>query len=202
MSIEVLPATGRWDDFAEMLVPKKPGAGGCICMSYRDARLDTMARVAHMRDECSREPGPGVLLYEDDEVAGWASVAPRSTYRRLMNSRTIPHVDERDPWSIVCFVVRAGHRRRGLMHELLDGAVAHARAHGAEVVEGYPADTRGERIDVISGYVGTVELFEQHGFERVVLTTAHAGHRERWLMRRELGDSARHPDASGASKHS
>ena len=79
MSIEVLPATGRWDDFAEMLVPKKPGAGGCICMSYRDARLDTTARVAHMRDECSREPGPGVLLYEDDEVAGWASVRGRPT---------------------------------------------------------------------------------------------------------------------------
>lgn len=186
MSIEVLPATGRWDDFAELVVPKKPGAGGCICMSYRDARLATPARIEYMRDECSREPGPGVLLYEDEEVAGWVSVAPRSTYRRLMNSRTIPRVDERDPWSIVCFVVRAGHRRRGLMHHLLDGAVQHAGAHGADVVEGYPADTRGERTDMVSGYVGTVELFEKHGFERVLLTTAHAGHRERWLMRREL----------------
>src|SRR5690606_18651833 len=161
MSIEVLPATGRWDDFAELLVPKKPGAGGCICMSYRDARLATPARIEYMRDECSREPGPGVLLYEDEEVAGWVSVAPRSTYRRLMNSRTIPRVDERDPWSTVCFVVRAGHRRRGLMHHLLDGAVQHAGAHGADVVEGYPADTRGERTDMVSGYVGTVELFEK-----------------------------------------
>ena len=86
----------------------------------------------------------------------------------------------------MCFVVRTGYRKRGFMHELLDGAVEHARAHGAEVAEGYPADTGGERIDSISGYVGTVELFEQHGFERILLTTAHAGHRERWLMRREL----------------
>lgn len=186
MGIEVLPATGRWDDFAAFMVPRRPGAGGCVCMSYRDARLNTADRIAHMRDECSRTPGPGALAYDDGVVAGWVSVAPRSTYRRLMNSRTIPHVDERDPWSIVCFVVRAGHRRKGLMHDLLDGAVAHARSHGAEVVEGYPADTGGERLDPISGYVGTVDLFERHGFERIVLTTAHAGHRQRWLMRREL----------------
>lgn len=73
-----------------------------------------------------------------------------------------------------------------LAHELVAGAVSHARAHGAEVIEGYPADTRGERIDTISGYVGSVELFEKHGFEKVLLTRAHAGHRERWLMRREL----------------
>ncbi|BAU32385.1 GNAT family N-acetyltransferase [Microcella alkaliphila] len=68
----------------------------------------------------------------------------------------------------------------------VDGEVAHAAAHGATVVEGYPAETQGERIDSISGYVGTTALFEAHGFERVIETSAHAGHRTRWLMRREL----------------
>lgn len=186
MTIEVLPATGRWDDFASFMVPRKPGGGGCVCMAYRNQSLDMPARIAHMRDECSREPGPGVLAYRDGVVAGWASVAPRSTYRRLMNSRTIPHLDDRDPWSVVCFVVRAGHRRQGVMHDLLDGAVAHAERHGAEVVEGYPADVGDARVDAISGYVGTVALFERHGFVRAAPTTAHSGHRERWIMRREL----------------
>lgn len=188
MAIDVLPATGRFDDFATFMVPRKPGAGGCVCMSYRDARLNTAGRVDHMRAECSSEPGPGVLAYLDGEVAGWCSVAPKSSYRRLMHSRTIPHLDEeRDPWSIVCFVVRGGFRKRGLMHDLLDGAVEHARASGAALVEGYPVDTGGERVDVISGYVGTVELFEKHGFSRALATDAHSGGRVRWLMRREFG---------------
>ena len=186
MTIEVLPAVGRWDDFASFMVPRAPGAGGCVCMSYRDARLDMPARIAHMQGECAREPGPGVLAYVDGEAAGWCSVAPKSSYRRLLNSHTIPHLDEdRDPWSIVCFVVRAGYRRRGLMHELLEGAVAHARASGAALVEGYPVETGGRRVDVISGYVGTTELFEAHGFHRVQETAAHSGGAVRWLMRLE-----------------
>ena len=103
-----------------------------------------------------------------------------------MHSRTIPLLDDRDPWSVVCFVVRPRYRRRGLMHVLLAGAVEHAAAHGASVVEGYPVETGGTRVDVISGYVGTVALFEAAGFHRAAPTTAHSGHRERWLMRREL----------------
>jgi len=185
-TIEVRSAVGRFDDFAEVVGVKKPGGGGCWCMSYRDARLNNAERPEYMARECETSPGPGVLVYVDGEVAGWCSVAPRSTYRRLMNSRTIPFVDERDAWSIVCFVVRAGYRKQGLMHHLLEGAVAHAQQHGAEVVEGYPAETGGDRIDVISGYVGTTDLFEEHGFERASATTAHAGHRIRFILRKEL----------------
>lgn len=186
MATEVLPATGRFDDFAEVVGTKKPDAGACWCMSYRDARLSNTERPKYMAGECETSPGPGVLVYVDGEVAGWCSVAPRTTYRRLMNSRTIPILDGPEAWSIVCFVVRAGYRKQGLMHVLLDGAVEHAKKHGATVVEGYPAETGGDRIDTISGYVGTTDLFEAHGFERSAETTAHAGHRIRWIMRREF----------------
>ena len=126
MTVEVLPAVGRYDDFFEVVGVKKPGGGGCWCMAYRDSRVPNEERAQYMRDECAQEPGPGVLAYVDGEVAGWCSVAPRSSYRRLMHSRTIPFVDDRDAWSIVCFVVRPRFRRQGLMHELLEGAVAHA----------------------------------------------------------------------------
>lgn len=186
MDIDVRPALGRFEDFATVVGTQRADAGACWCMSYRDSRVPNTERPAYMRAECATDPGPGVLLYVDDVVAGWCSVAPRSTYRRLMNSRTIPFVDERDAWSAVCFVVRAGYRKRGLMHHLLDGAVAHAAASGAEVVEGYPVDVGPERVDTISGYVGTVRMFERAGFTRVADTTAHSGHRRRVLMRREL----------------
>ena len=185
-TVEIRPAAGRYADAATMVGTDRPGAGACWCQSYRDSRVPNAERPGALAEQCSAEPGPGVLAYVDGVLAGWCSVAPRSTYRRLMRSRTIPLLDDADPWSVVCFVVRPGFRRRGLMHHLLEGAVAHAAAHGATVLEGYPVETGGTRVDTISGYVGTVELFEAHGFHRASPTTAHSGHRERWLMRRDL----------------
>ena len=155
-------------------------------MSYRNSSLDMPARIAHMRSLCETEPGPGVLAYVDGQVAGWCSVAPKSTYRALVNSRTIPHVDDDDVWSVVCFVVRPGFRRRGLMHQLLDGAVAHAQAMGAPALEGYPVEPGAGRVDQTSGYVGTVALFEAHGFRRIKQTAGKRGGKPRWLVRRDL----------------
>jgi len=186
MGIEVVPATGRWDDFASFMVPRMPGGSGCVCVVYRNSSLDMPGRIAHMRALCAGEPGPGVLAYVDDEVAGWCSVAPKSTYRALVNSRTIPHIRDEDVWSVICFVVRPRFRRSGLMHQLLDGAVGHAHAMGAPALEGYPVDPGGGHIDRTSGYVGTVQLFEAHGFSRVCQTTGRRSGKDRWLVRRNL----------------
>jgi GNAT superfamily N-acetyltransferase len=181
VAIEVRSAVGRWDDFAALL-----GQSGCVCMAYRNSSLDALGRAGHMRDLCEREPGPGVLAFVDGEVAAWCSIAPKCTYRALVNSRTIPHVDDAEAWSAVCFRVRVGFRRRGLLHDLLDGAIEHARARGAVVMEGYPVDPEGGRVDPSFAYTGTVGLFEAHGFERVVLTAGRSGGKRRWLVRRSL----------------
>jgi GNAT superfamily N-acetyltransferase len=186
LTIEVGPALGRFADFATVVGTRKAGAEGCWCMAYRDSRVPNRDRPAYMEAECATDPGPGVLVYVDDVVAGWCSIAPRARYRRLLNSRTIPVLDDRDAWVAVCFVVRAGYRGHGLMHRLLHGAVDHARVHGAEVVEGYPVETGGSRVDVISGYVGTVALFESAGFQRAAPTTGRSGGRPRWVMRTVL----------------
>ncbi len=155
-------------------------------MVYRNSSLDMPGRIAYMRTLCETEPGPGVLAYVDGEVAGWCSVAPKPSYRALVNSRTIPHVKDEGAWAVICFVVRPGFRRLGLMHHLLDGAVEHAHAMGAAALEGYPVDPGGKRIDQTSGYVGTVALFEAHGFVRVQQTAGRRGGSPRWLVRRDL----------------
>jgi hypothetical protein len=59
-------------------------------MAYRDSRLRSQDRPGNMRAECAVEPGPGVLVYVDDVAAGWCSIAPRASYRRVLNSRTRP----------------------------------------------------------------------------------------------------------------
>ena len=57
---------------------------------------------------------------------------------------------------------------------------------GPRWVEGYPVESGGARTDAISGYVGSVELFEAAGFERASATTGRSGGRTRWVMRLDL----------------
>lgn len=185
-TIDVQPAVGRFDDFAAVVGVRRPDARGCWCMAYRDSRVPALERPDYMRAACATDPGPGVLVYVDDVVAGWCSIAPRRSYRRLLNSRTIPVLDNRGVWSAVCFVIRTGYRKHALMHQLLAGAVQHADAHGAEIVEGYPVDAGNGRVDVISGYVGTVGLFEHAGFQCAASTTGRSGGRTRLVMRKAL----------------
>jgi GNAT superfamily N-acetyltransferase len=124
-----------------------------------------------------------MLAYVDDRPAGWLGFGPRPALHRLAHSRTIPTIDDKAVWSIVCFLIRPGYRRRGVARALLAGVVDLARTSGAPGVEAYPVDPEGGRIDTSFGYVGFTSMFEAAGFERIVLTDAHSDRRPRWLMR-------------------
>jgi GNAT superfamily N-acetyltransferase len=191
VSIEVLPAVAaRFADVATMLGPKNPTATVCWCLSHRlDAKANKAlvgpARGDYVRELCGRDVAPGVLAYDDGEVAGWAATAPRSElpYAR---SRKIPHVDDLPVWSIWCIRVRSGRRGRGISHVLLDGAVAYARSRGAPAVEGYPVDNGRQPVDTTMAYVGTRKLFEDAGFTKAADTAAVSGGFPRVLMRLSL----------------
>jgi GNAT superfamily N-acetyltransferase len=185
-SLDVRPATS-WEDVRTMVGPRRPDANVCWCLSYRipsalNRELVGPARGEYVRELCRRDVPPGVLAYRGDEVVGWAAVAPRSE-TTFAKSRKIPRVDDLAAWSVWCIRVRPGHRRQGVSHALLDGAVAFARAHGAPVVEGYPVDNRGDRVDLTMAYVGTKGLFERAGFVQAAETTSVLAGFPRVLMR-------------------
>ncbi len=190
VDVMVRPATGdRFEDLAAVLRPKHKGASACWCVAYRlpnRAAKSGPEREAYMRGLCESGQPPGVIAYVDEVPAGWCSVSPRSGLSRLVHSRTIPTVDEQPVWSVVCLVVRAGFRRRGVATAMLEGAVDYARDQGAGIVEGYPLDTRGAKISASFAYVGTVAMFEGAGFSRVMPTTSKHSGILRWVMRREL----------------
>ena len=90
-----------------------------------------------------RHNPPGVVGYDDDGVpVGWCSIGPRSENARLASSRLIRPLDDLDVWSVICVVVRSGHRKRGFTTPLIEGAVAWAASRGAPAVEAYPVDPR------------------------------------------------------------
>jgi GNAT superfamily N-acetyltransferase len=188
VAIEVRPAT-VFEDVQTMVGPKRPDANVCWCLSYRIPSKEHRTLVGRARGRKVKqllEDGPlGVLAYDGDEVVGWAAVAPRADTTFARN-RKIPHVDDGPVWSVWCIRVRPGHRRAGISHHLLRGAIEFARDRGAPAIEGYPVDNRGEKVDLTMAYVGTRRLFEQAGFEKVADTESTLDGFPRVLMRLDL----------------
>ncbi len=190
MTIEVRPATD-FDDVATMLGPRRPDATVCWCLSYRlmssteNRALLGPARGARVEQLVRQNPPPGVLAYDGDDVVGWAAVHRRADTSFARN-RKIPHVDDLDVWTVWCIRVRPGHRRRGISHHLLAGAVEFARSNGARAIEGYPLDNDGATIDTTMAYVGTMRLFEQAGFVKAADTDSVLNGFPRVLMRLAL----------------
>ncbi|WP_370412957.1 GNAT family N-acetyltransferase [Streptomyces fradiae] len=189
MSIEVRPASD-FADTAAVIGPKSPTATVCWCLSHRiPAKLDHAMRGpergAYVAELCAGAVPPGVLAYDGDEPVGWAAVAPRAdtSYAR---SRTIPHLDDLPVWSLWCVRVRPGHRKQGISHALITGAVEFARAHGAPVVEAYPVDNGDARVDTTMAYAGLRRNFERAGFVHAADTTSVLAGHPRVLMRRDL----------------
>ncbi|MGW7432269.1 GNAT family N-acetyltransferase [Streptomyces sp. NPDC054861] len=189
MAIDVRPAS----DFADLravLGPKSPGANVCWCLSYRipsklNNELRGPARGDYVAELCRKGPPPGVLAYDGDEPVGWAAVAPRADTSFARN-RKIPHVDDLPVWSLWCVRVRPGHRKQGISHALIDGAVAFARAQGAPVVEAYPLDNGDAKVDLTMAYAGLRKNFERAGFVHTADTTSVLAGHPRILMRRDL----------------
>ena len=186
----VVPASpDRWHDVATILDMQRER--GCFCLYYRQSagdysRTPGPRRVEIMRALVAMEPAPGMLAYLGDALVGWCGFGPRPAMERLMRSRTIPFVDDRPFWSVVCFVVRVGHRRQGVARALLSGLIDYARESGAPGLEAYPIDPEGARVNTTDAYVGTVSMFERAGFRKVVSTDATAARLPRWLMRLEF----------------
>jgi len=184
----VVPAThARFADVRTMVGPKNPTSSVCWCLSHRLPAKDNRALVgpergAYVEALTRRRTKPGVLAYDGDEVVGWAAVAPRADLP-FARSTKIPHVDDQPAWSAWCLRVRPGHRGRGISHVLLAGAVAYAGQQGAPVVEGYPVDNAGAKVDLTMAYVGTRKLFEDAGFELAARTDATSAGFPRVVMR-------------------
>jgi GNAT superfamily N-acetyltransferase len=187
---EIVPATeDRWSDVTELLGVS--GEQGCWCQAWRG--LDAKALSGgRSRPELLREqmrsgpPAPGYLAYLDNLAVGWVGVGVRSETPRLVHSRTIPALDDLPVWSIGCFQIRPGYRRRGIARALLDGVVEAARRAGAPGVEAYPIDPEGKRVEVGAGFVGFASMFDAAGFRRALETEGHSGGLPRLLVRLDL----------------
>jgi GNAT superfamily N-acetyltransferase len=153
----------RWADM-ERLFESPGGPKYCWCLVWRATseeaqHHDNASRKEAMSRRVHAGVPVGLLGYLEEEPVAWCSIAPRSTYRRLVKD------DSPDPdiWSIVCFFVVRRLRGRGITHRLIQAAVDHARANGASMVEAYPVDVASPSYR----HMGFVPAFEKAGFREV-----------------------------------
>jgi GNAT superfamily N-acetyltransferase len=147
---------------------------GCWCMWWRlghaHVRLaNSENNKAAFKDVVKKGPPPGLLALDGDRGVGWCQVTPRSVLPRLERSRVVVRlgdVDDSDVWSVSCFYIRRDYRRRGVMSELIDAAVRHARGQGASALEAYPWDG-GVKRSSAGVYTGISSAFTRAGFQEV-----------------------------------
>lgn len=192
--LTIHPATvDRWADVGELL--DAAAERGCWCQAWRGTDAKSLSggksRPELLREQMERgSPPPGFIAYLDGVPVGWVGVGVRTETPRLVNSRTIPAIDDLPVWSIGCFRIRPGYRRRGIASALLHGVVEAAREAGAPGVEAYPIDPAGRRVDAGFAFVGIASMFDSAGFERLMLTDAKSAGLPRHLVRLNLPPSS------------
>ena len=175
--VKVYPATAeRWPDI-EKLFGDKGAYAGCWCMFWRLDRaqfkkMKGEGTKAILADMTRKDAVVGLLAYVEEEPVGWCSIGPPSAYAALENSRILKRLDDAPVWSIVCFFVAKPFRNKGIMSQLLQGAVNYAAQQGAQIIEGYPLDMQtpklaGQKLNSYAGYMGIASIFRDVGFEQV-----------------------------------
>lgn len=157
----------RWRDFVKFF-ERRGNPSYCWCMPFRadgteTRKTDRASRKASMSKRVKGEVPIGLLGYLDDEPMAWCSIAPRETFRRLGGPKDPSEPSAEWVWSLTCFFIDRRLRGEGVMHQLLEAAIHHAKVQGATVLEAYPVapDSPSYR------FMGFVSTFVEAGFEEV-----------------------------------
>jgi GNAT superfamily N-acetyltransferase len=171
MEIRIREVTAAlWPD-VEALFGARGACGGCWCWYWRLARGESWDAVKgdtareRLRRGIAAGTVMGVLAYVGTEPVGWCTFGPRPSFAKLDRSPSLRCDDAGAVWSVPCFFIRRGFRRRGVATALLAAAVAAIAARGGRIVEGYPVrpTAAGRHVDAFA-WTGTRSLFEKAGF--------------------------------------
>lgn len=147
----------------EDLFGEKGACNGCWCMYWRIGnayrRRAPDANKADLQQVVRQGPPPGLIALDGERAVAWCQLTPRSALPWL--DRTWQRIDDTAVWSISCFYVRKGYRKRGMTSSLIHAAVEAAQRAGAPALEAYPLD--GALSPSASG-TGYVSAFARAGF--------------------------------------
>jgi hypothetical protein len=172
ITLDVRPLTPElWPALENLFGPN--GAGnGCWCMYWRDGsayrRAGRAANKTAFRKVVESGPPPGLLAFADDLPVGWCQLTPRDALPWLDRTWRLARVDAQPVWSLSCFYIRIGYRRKGVTSALIAAAVRIAKRAKAPALEAYPLDASKSPSAAHTGYVTT---FARAGFVEVARRT-------------------------------
>jgi len=181
----VIPANeASWEDL-QLIFGDSGYPARCQCQRYKMGQAgyapqpqEARAEALRAQTNCGRPDAvetSGLVLYLDEEPAGWVAVEPRVNYRIFHINEATATIwrgrvqDRADPdvWSVTCFRVRKEFQGLGLTYPLAAATVPFARERGAKILEAYPIVTGPQSITWGEVFVGPLGAFEAAGFEVV-----------------------------------
>jgi GNAT superfamily N-acetyltransferase len=154
-------------NFADLatLFEARGGPGLCWCSVWRDKpkaasegppEARKAARKAAMQAIVADGVPVGLLAYRGNTPVGWCAVGPRESLRSIGGPMAKPGT----VWTITCFFVPRAMRGQGISAALLQAAITHARAQGAQMIEASPVDPDAPSYR----FMGFVAQFQAAGF--------------------------------------
>jgi GNAT superfamily N-acetyltransferase len=172
-----------WEAFAELVERNNGIYGGCWCAPNHIEYTRGVTNTRTLKEQLVRSGrAHAAMVFDEDGLAqGWCQYG-------ASESLTLKHMREyaKDPpppadWRIACIFVDKKHRGQGVARTALEGALAQIAEAGGGRVEAISEVTAGREAQSRFLFSGTVELFEDHGFERVRQVGKHA-----WIVTREV----------------
>jgi GNAT superfamily N-acetyltransferase len=169
MQLTIRPLTPDLWPALEDLFGDNGACNGCWCMYWRVGaayrKRPREENKAAFREIVNQGPPPGLIAFDGDVAVGWCQLTPRDALPWLDHYWRLRRVDELPVWSVSCFYVRIGYRRRGVTSALIKAAIKGARRAKAPALEAYPLDA--DKTPSASG-TGYATTFERAGFKTVV----------------------------------
>jgi GNAT superfamily N-acetyltransferase len=187
MKLKIRPLTPELWPALEDLFGQNGACYGCWCMYWRIGNVYRKTprerNKAAFQEIVKRGPPPGLLAFDGDLAVGWCQLTPRDALPWLERSWRLRRVDDLPVWSISCFYIRKGYRRKGITATLIAAAVKAAKKAGAAALEAYPLDAKFTPSASGTGYAST---FRGAGFKVVARRVP-----PRPIMRHDLRRSTR-----------
>ncbi len=168
MKLTIRPLTPDLWPALEDLFGKNGACSGCWCMYWRIGgayrKRPRGENKAAFREVVKRGPPPGLLAFDGDLAVGGCQLTPREVLPWLDRAWRLKRTDDVPVWSISCFYVRKGYRKRGVTSALIAAALKAAKRAKAPALEAYPLDANKTLSASGIGYAST---FARAGFKTV-----------------------------------
>jgi GNAT superfamily N-acetyltransferase len=172
MQYQIQPLTPEhWPALAELFEEGGPSSR-CWCMYWRIGsayrKRPAADNEADFQQVVAAGPPPGLLAFDGERAVGWCQLTPRSALPYLEKNWRLKAVDDTPVWSISCFYIRKGYRRKGVATALIAAAVEAARSAGAPALEAYPLDAD---LTPSTSHTGYLSTYLRAGFQIVARHT-------------------------------